>query len=230
MDKTQLLDRLGIEVARIRELAEGDLTAPVPTCPGWSLGDLVRHVAHAYLNGALPQLNGTAQQDLSGEEPLASLDRGYAEVTTAFAEPDGKVFFWLRRMAQETTIHRVDAELALGGPVSPIPEDFAADAIGEMLYVFLSRELRAWHGDYSDALTEWGDRWVSVLRWRVAMHLDGIDVTRAEDADGAAATISGDPAAMLLWFYNRGGEATVTGDADLVAQIRGILTRTLSGS
>jgi hypothetical protein len=32
----------------VAELAAGDLTAPVPTCPGWTLGDLVRHVGDVH--------------------------------------------------------------------------------------------------------------------------------------------------------------------------------------
>ena len=41
--------------------------------------------------------------------------------------PDQTVGFWIRRMAQETVIHRIDAELAAGLPVTPVPGDLAAD-------------------------------------------------------------------------------------------------------
>ena len=46
--------------------------------------------------------------------------------------------FWIRRMAQETVIHRVDAELALGEPFAPIPDDLALDGIDEVLERFLA--------------------------------------------------------------------------------------------
>jgi hypothetical protein len=40
-------------------------------------------------------------------------------------------------MAQETVIHRVDAELAAGAPVAVIPGDLAADGIDELLAAFV---------------------------------------------------------------------------------------------
>jgi uncharacterized protein (TIGR03083 family) len=40
--------------------------------------------------------------------------------------------FWLRRMVHETTVHRADAALAVGGPVEIAP-DLAADGISEWL-------------------------------------------------------------------------------------------------
>src|ERR1019366_10224384 len=41
--------------------------------------------------------------------------------------------FWARRQAHETTIHRVDAELA-SGPVAPVTPEFAADGLDELLF------------------------------------------------------------------------------------------------
>ena len=41
-------------------------------------------------------------------------------------------------MAQETVIHRVDAELAAGEPIAPIPDDLAVDGIDEVLERFLA--------------------------------------------------------------------------------------------
>jgi uncharacterized protein (TIGR03083 family) len=222
MDKAQLLDRLAIEVARFREIASRDLTAPVPTCPGWSVDDLVRHVANAYLNVVLPRLREKAVEDLSVEDPFTALDRGYVEMVAEFAEPADDRYFWLRRMAQETAIHRVDAELALGVEVTPIPADFAADAIGEMLTTYLHYATRLWPDMFAADLTEWGDRWLRIDAWRVEVHPAGVDVAPAAGAD-AAATITGDPAALLLWLNNRGGEALVEGDLTLVTQLQDLL-------
>jgi uncharacterized protein (TIGR03083 family) len=47
--------------------------------------------------------------------------------------------FWARRQAHETSIHRVDAELAAGTALSPIGSAFAADGIDELLVGFGSR-------------------------------------------------------------------------------------------
>src|SRR6201999_3325814 len=81
--------------------------------------------------------------DLSGEDSLHLLDRSYEELTAQFAardprspaatwyEPEQTVGFWIRRMAQETVMHRIDAELAVDGTVSAIPEELAVDGIDE---------------------------------------------------------------------------------------------------
>ena len=81
---------------------------------------------------------------------MALLDRAYAALTAEFAArspespaftwygPDQTVGFWIRRMAQETVIHRVDAELGAGvASIAPIPADLAHDGIDEFLVAFV---------------------------------------------------------------------------------------------
>ena len=55
-------------------------------------------------------------------------------------------------MAQETVIHRIDAELGTRQPVAPVPADLAVDGIDELLKVFVA---------YS--VTEWGDYFTDIL-------------------------------------------------------------------
>lgn len=43
MDTARLLECLDTDVARLREVAARDLSAPVPTCPEWTVEELVRH-------------------------------------------------------------------------------------------------------------------------------------------------------------------------------------------
>lgn len=47
--------------------------------------------------------------------------------------------FWARRQAHETTIHRVDAESARGGVLSPVASAHAVDGIDELLQGFHAR-------------------------------------------------------------------------------------------
>ncbi len=91
-----------------------------------------------------------------GEPPLELLDRSYAALTEQFAArrpeehaftwygPDQSVGFWIRRMAQETVIHRVDAELAAGSQIAAIPADLAADGIDELLVIFVQYGTTNW--------------------------------------------------------------------------------------
>ena len=67
---------------------------------------------------------------LDDEAPLPLLARAYGELMAEFSQraptdptptwydPDQTVAFWIRRMAQETVIHRIDAEQAAGLPVT----------------------------------------------------------------------------------------------------------------
>lgn len=114
MDSMRLLGCLADEVAPLRTVAAGNLAARVPTCPGWTVGDLVRHVANGYLNVVLPRLRSPGEapvHELAGREPLAALDDGHATMAGEFAAhlgrdhptPDAAEVapFWIRRMAHE---------------------------------------------------------------------------------------------------------------------------------
>ncbi|HWL99113.1 MAG TPA: maleylpyruvate isomerase family mycothiol-dependent enzyme, partial [Nocardioidaceae bacterium] len=153
MDEKRYLTCLDADFRRLREVVAGALGETVPSCPDWTGADLANHVAAVYLHktetirrGEMPE---PWQPDL-GADPLAALDRAYGELTAEFAAHDPAepaaswyrspqtVGWWIRRMAQETTIHRVDAELAAGVEPLPIPADLAADGIDEVLVCFLA--------------------------------------------------------------------------------------------
>ena len=118
------------------ELKATDLRTPVPCCPGWSLGDLVRHIGggHRWVeevvrtratewlpDGQIRQVTG----DDTGELPGDWLVEGATRLagTLRAAGPDARLFapfdydstrFWARRFANETLVHRADATLAAG--------------------------------------------------------------------------------------------------------------------
>ncbi len=128
MEYSRFLDCLAADYARLRAVVPIDPSAAVPTCPGWTVADLTRHVGQVYLHKTVAMREGAEPdpwppKELANEEPLALLDRAYAGLLDEFAArkpedpagtwytPDQTVGFWIRRMAQETVIHRIDAEL-----------------------------------------------------------------------------------------------------------------------
>jgi len=248
VDRTRLLECLAADAARLGEVAGWDLAASVPTCPDWTVGDLVRHVANGYLNVVVRRLRLPKDwpvQDLTGEQPIPALQRCYAALAEEFASrsDDDRVAgdretvrFWIRRMAQETVIHRLDAELAAGAPVTPIPEDLAADGVGEMLWLFLDHETHAWPENYAGHLVDWGGRCLLVsagtAAWRVSLRTGGAEVSPAGDDGDADATIRGEPAAVLMWLYNRAADdaVEVDGDTEMIGQFRRLLTAGTSTS
>ncbi|MFJ9853000.1 maleylpyruvate isomerase family mycothiol-dependent enzyme [Streptomyces sp. NPDC101150] len=149
-------DQLLAEAERFRShLRDADLSATVPTCPDWTLADLVRHVggAHRWAGTIVAtrstefvSLKSHVRQGPEGTDREA-LDAWFAEgaerTVAALREagPDAEVWtwapvqrsgFWARRMTHETLMHRADAA-ATTGAAFEVPQDVAADCLEEWL-------------------------------------------------------------------------------------------------
>ncbi|MBO0870747.1 MAG: maleylpyruvate isomerase family mycothiol-dependent enzyme [Micromonosporaceae bacterium] len=253
MDYPAFLRYLAGDFARLREVARDNLTNRVPSCPEWTVYDLVDHVAVVYLQKVECMRLGHRPQSWPpefGDEPvLERLDRGFAALMVEFGtrdagspggtwyEPDPTVGFWARRMAHETLIHRIDAELAAGAGAAPIPAELALDGIDEVLECFLRYGSRAWREDFvadlptvpaPPVLIASGDR-----GWLVRAAPEGVLVEPgspvAPGSGRAAARIEGGPADVLRWLWRRDPLGTapatvgISGDTGLVEQLRGLL-------
>lgn len=230
----------------------------VPSCPEWTVADLTRHVGEVYLHKSTIMREGAQPQEwppagMNDEDPVALLERAYTElvddlssrkpeeVSYTWYEPDQTVGFWVRRMAQETVIHRIDAELGAGVPVAAIPDDLAIDGVDELLKVFVAYGVGKWGDDFTEALADSPGRSYAIVTdgaaWRVRTapgHFDvaggpGVTLPDGVTVPGEAAhyvTISGTPAALLRWVWNREtpgepSELTIEGgDAEAFAEFR----------
>ena len=229
---------LDADATRLRQVAPGALDRPVPECPGWTGADAVRHTAEVYLH----KVEAIRRQEwpdpwppagIEDAEPLALFDHAYASMVQAFDAhdpadpartwwpPDQSVGFWVRRMAHETSVHRRDVESA-AGDVTPVAADLAVDGIDEVLLLMLE-------GDWSDHPVESasGSR-VAVSSaghmWEVTLGARRVDVVR-QASGGAVATVSGEPAEVLLWLWGRGPQPAVDGDPAVVTELRERLAR-----
>ncbi|HTZ23729.1 MAG TPA: maleylpyruvate isomerase family mycothiol-dependent enzyme [Streptosporangiaceae bacterium] len=254
MERSRYLGCLAGDFARLRAVAPHDLTAAVPSCPGWTVADLTRHVGEVYLHKTLAMREGAEPEpwppaELADEEPLALLDRAYAELIGEFAarEPedpagswyalDQTVGFWIRRMAQETVIHRIDAELGTGQPVAPVPADLAVDGVDELLKVFVAYSVAEWGEYFAGILAGSPGRTCTVrtdgAAWRVRTG-PGLFVVEDGAGDGVAdLTVSGAPAPLLRWAWNREGAGqpsgvTVEGSAEAADELRRCITTATS--
>ncbi len=260
MESARFLECLKADYQRMREVVQGHYDARVPTCPDWTVADLTRHVGQVYLHKVELLRHGKQPDqwppaEFEQTDPVQLLDRGYNALTAEFAarkpsdatstwyEPDQTVGFWIRRMAQETVIHRIDAELACGALVAAIPEDLAVDGIDELLKIFVAWAFSQWPEDFTEALkgtpgysylirTEMTG-YTQTVRWSVRTGPDQIDV---DGGPGAAAdenrapdvTVSGTPAAVLRWSWNREAETApgqvssvvITGNAGALPELR----------
>ena len=226
MEYSRFLDCLATDFARLRALVPTDPAAAVPSCPGWTVADLTRHVGEVYLHKTLAMREGVEPEpwppkELAAEEPLALLDRAYADLINEFATrkpedpagswytPDQTVGFWIRRMAQETVIHRIDAELGTGERVAPVPADLALDGIDELLKVFVAYSVAEW-GDYFTDILAGSPGWTHLVRtdgseWRVRTGPGLFAVEDGASDTTADVTVSGPPMAVLRWVWNREG-------------------------
>lgn len=142
---------------------QAGLDAVVPTCPGWRVRDLLRHIGYVhrwatgYVAGQLTEMvpelpeagqlaAGPADDKLidwyiSGLTALKdALDRANPAVAAwTFLPAPSPLAFWARRQAHETAIHRADTELAAGGRPG-YPADLAADGVDELLIGFFGRD------------------------------------------------------------------------------------------
>lgn len=147
------------ENARLADAARRDLDASVAGCPGWDVADLVWHIGEVQAFWRARLAGGT---DAPTEWDPPRPDRaeligwfvdGAAELEAALraTDPEKPVWNWTgadqraawvrRRMAQETAVHRWDAEAATG-TATPIDGEVAVDGIDELLDVFLPAGLR----------------------------------------------------------------------------------------
>ncbi|MFB9247065.1 maleylpyruvate isomerase family mycothiol-dependent enzyme [Sphaerisporangium melleum] len=246
MDSSRLIECLTDNFSLLRSAAvAAGPEAQVPSCPDWTVADLTRHVAQVYLHKIECIRLGAFPDDWPEEipaDPLTALDRYYGRLIETFTahtpadpaatwyEPDQTVGFWIRRMTQETVIHRVDAELAAGGAVSPIPADLALDGVDEMLKLFVGYGSSHWKDDFGTLLDSPDPRPVSVSSshhaWTLRANPGEVEVQDAQTGFDGDALVSGEPGPLLLWLWNRGGADAVrlSGDQALLDQFQALRT------
>lgn len=229
--------RDGLALADAAE--EAGLGAEVPSCPGWTVADLVWHTGevHLFWRTAVAERWTDPSAYLEPERPLGDelvawfregVQRS-VEVLQA-ADPLGAVWTWAprggtvawvqRRMAQETAVHRWDAELAAGDP-RPIEAALAADGVDEFLEHFTDAAVAGAeplggtvHLHATDGAGEW------LVDEPVA---GGPLEVRREHAKGDCA-VRGPASDLLLALWRRvavddAGRFEVFGDADVARHL-----------
>jgi uncharacterized protein (TIGR03083 family) len=237
-----MLAQLAADGAALRAAAT-DLDAAVLPCPGWTVRDAVEHTGMVYAHKA--QIIENDLLDNEGDWPPPGLDtsdtldfydeqlhriiealrtRDPSTQVFSWYDPDQTVGFWVRRMMQETVIHRADVESA-SGPMSPVADAVAVDGIDELLVCFLGFD--TWH--YAQAPGS-GER-IAVRAgdagWTVELGPQGATVTTGVAGD-VDASVEGAPGDVLLALWNRKPYDAVkaSGEAGALAALRAALAAT----
>ena len=200
-------------------LAEYDQSLPIPTCPEWTLRQLVTHVGRAHRWAAeitrtrsdafipfreVP--DGRLPDDRAGQ--CAWLRAGAARIVDAAREAGSDLVwsftgpvpagFWIRRMAHATLVHRADAQLAAGAEPEPaIVAEVAADAIDEWLMLLTG-------GNVGNA----GER-TKALPAGAALHIHATD----DGLGGGEWMIRHDAGGLAVEPGHGKGDAALTGPA-----------------
>ena len=211
--------------------------APVPSCPGWDVTALVAHTGRVHRwagdlvatrsSGPMrrqtpPEAGGDAEIVVTWyEEGLRRLVDELSRIDPDepvwnwLADGPGPARFWHRRMAQETAIHRWDAEAAVGA-AAPIDRLLAVDGIDEYLGMLPARLERnpvpglagSLHLHATDGEGEW---WLGLAPDHIEQ--------RREHAKADAA-LQGPASALFLWLVNRrpadGPELRAFGDGAIL--------------
>ncbi len=214
--------------------------APVATCPGWTMSDLLSHVSavHRWVTEIVQTKaqervrRSEVPQPGAGDDLVGWFEAGAAGVASALEaiDPETPVWtwvsngpaparFWSRRMAHETAIHRIDAESAAAGPGAVEPAGLAADGIDEVLDLLATVQmgpedrLAGFTASYHFHTTDVPGEWIIAI-------VGGSDrVTVRREHAKADVAVRGSASDLELFVYNRrGGDGLdVFGDPALVA-------------
>jgi uncharacterized protein (TIGR03083 family) len=225
------------QIARVRTEGEtlaraaeaGPLDATVPGCPEWNVDLLVRHIGDVHRWAASivrERVQARLQRDFEGPSERDALIAWYREGCAALvgvleaASPDDSFWFWgpapnalafwARRQANETAIHRCDAESSRG-PITPLTTGDAVDALDEWL-ALAGRRTRAPEGEGRILRLVPTDARVT---WSVILG-DRVEVT--SDRGRGHCELRGPASDLYLWSMNRSDteRLAVSGDTDLL--------------
>jgi uncharacterized protein (TIGR03083 family) len=230
MDVAQQIERIRIDGAALAHAAEaGPLDARVPGCPEWDVEMLLRHISDVYRWAAMivrERRQERLQRDFQGPEGREELLTWYRDGWLALidalhaASPEDTFWFWgaapnalafwARRQANETAVHRCDAEAARG-PITPLSTVDAVDALDEWFGLAVRRASAPDGGGRILRLvaTDSGTTWNLIVGERV-------EVT--SDRGRGHCELRGAASDLYLWSMNRHGTEglTVSGDDSLL--------------
>jgi uncharacterized protein (TIGR03083 family) len=238
VDTTEHIAILESEGQRLAVAARrGSLDAPVPTCPGWTLRDLVRHISgihlwaraivsearnrpfdpYAQLEGNWPADTDLIDWFAQGHASLVNAIRSAPADLACFAflpAPSPRAM-WARRQAHETGMHRVDAESATGA-VTPFATDQAIDGVDELLLGFMARPGQKLKS--AEARTLALSATDADAHWHVRIGPEEPQVTRdaSTDADCRVAASASD-LFRLVWNRLSPDAVQLSGDASVWA-------------
>ncbi|WP_432186394.1 maleylpyruvate isomerase family mycothiol-dependent enzyme [Streptomyces sp. Tue6028] len=228
----RLIDERSIAF-RAAVAAAPSLDVRVPTCPEWSLLDLVRHLGGVQRRWATIVNAGPAAAPPAGSESeVAAAAPSEREALLAWsaastrqlldalreAGPDRGCWTWwgpsespqtsgavARHQVQEAAVHAYDAQITRGAP-QPLPDEAALDGVHEFLATSC-----AWSAPWPHKPAAIDFHATEGRSWRLSLSAGGArttslptpDITADEGPDAAVASVRGTASELVLVLYDR---------------------------
>jgi uncharacterized protein (TIGR03083 family) len=207
------------------------LDVRVPTCPEWTLFDLVQHLGEGRRKWAAIVAAGSvgapATTSASDSAPAAPREReavlawwaaSRRQLLDALHEAGGDRGCWTwwgtsqspqtcgavaRHQLQEIAVHTYDAQLTLGAP-QPLPDEVALDGVEEFQFTCCATTV-AW--PHEPAVVDYHA--TEGRSWRLWLSADGARIARLPapaagvDSDVVDASARGTASDLVLAFYGR---------------------------
>ncbi|WP_324192793.1 maleylpyruvate isomerase family mycothiol-dependent enzyme [Nocardia transvalensis] len=223
LDTKVLREALLDETDRLADLyAAEDPTTPIPTCPDWTLANLIAHVGGGHRWAAAMIVNRSTENLDFAQVPEIRRPRDVGEAVAWLRDsarvvidavdatgPEVPIWtpfsalrpaeWWVRRRLHEATGHRADALLALGREVSLDPA-LAADGLSELLGLIAMGSPRFRNpldgaADLALHATDDGDIW--------RIRKSGTSIEWDDDSAPAAATVAATAVDLYLLLLRR---------------------------
>lgn len=235
MDKERFLSSLERDGVALAEAAEGNFDAGVPACPDWKVRDLVEHTGEVHrfwgqiAESRLRDYHDAERVPVPPEPELLDWYRtGLDHLVDVLreADPSTEVWSWSsqknvafiqRRMAQETAVHRWDAQRARGS-AQPIEPALAVDGVDEFFFIHAPAEDEPLAGSGETIHLHSTD---ADGEWFVTLKPDGMEVEHDHQKGDVAVKGSASDLLLLLWRRVGPSDVEVFGDADLLDRFLG---------
>ena len=251
MEPARHLEIIRAEGVSVAATPVDALGASIPTVAEWTVEGVVRHLGkvHQWVTTILALSPGQALDEAGplpgmpkGPDCLAAYAESHAAMVAAFEglDPDeervnfggaGTVGWWMRRQAQETSVHRIDVAdgvHAAGGPTpEALPADAAADGIDEWARFFLAVRWPQRNGALPEDLH---GRTIHIhgtddpapadgAEWLLSLGADGIDIEATHAKGDVALRGSSSDLLLALWRRRSLDDLDVVGDRSVAERL-----------
>jgi len=243
-DLLRLIDERAVAL-RAAVSSAASLEMPVPTCPEWTLLELVQHLGNSHRRWAATVAAGPA--DTAPDEavwrssPAPPSDReallGWSQESTTqllsalrAAGRDRSCWTWwgaaqspstsgavARHQLQHIAVHTYDAQITVGNP-QPLPDEAALDGVEEFLFTCCSGT-DPWPHEPCAVIYEATEG----RSWRLSLSADGARTAPipapgtvvSTTTDDAAASLRGTASDLVLVMYGRIPASSLQGKGDV---------------